>query len=127
MSGFITNSFQPKATFSTDEIPDLTGQVMIVTGGNTGIGKETARVCLSIAPAVQCLLSYKVLLAHNAKVYLAGRNPQKVQAAIKDLLEQTGKEANELHLDLADLKSIRQSVEDFQKSANSLSPTLFNY
>lgn len=37
--------FPPKAEFSVDDIPDLAGNVMIVTGGYTGIGKETVKVC----------------------------------------------------------------------------------
>lgn len=61
----------------------------------------------------------KALLNHNAKVYLAARNPDKAQAAISQLKEETGKEALYLHLDLADLASVRASAQEFLSSVDT--------
>ncbi|KAJ7732361.1 NAD-P-binding protein [Mycena maculata] len=101
--------FPPKPEWSVNEIPDLTGQVMIVTGGNTGIGKETV----------------KALLQHNAKVYIAGRTESRVLAAIKDLEAQTGKTAEFIRLDLADLNSVKHAAEEFKQKETQLN-VLFN-
>jgi hypothetical protein len=37
--------FVPKTKFHVEDIPDLSGKIMIVTGGYSGTGWETARVC----------------------------------------------------------------------------------
>ena len=91
----------PKATWTVGEIPDLSGKVVIVTGGYAGIGLETVRA----------------LLPKNAKVYIAGRSKSKAETAISQLKEETGKEALFLELDLANLKSIKQAAEEFQRYA----------
>jgi len=105
----IAESFPPQPIFTVDDIPDLSGQIIIVTGGNTGIGKETV----------------KELLNHDAKVYLAARNQEKAFAAIKELSEVTGKEAIFLKLDLSDLKGIKAAAEEFLSKETQLH-VLFN-
>jgi len=109
VSSLLSESFPPKSKFDIKDIPDLTGKVIIVTGANTGIGKETARA----------------LLEHNAKVYIAVRNEEKGKSAIDELKKQTGKEAIFLKLDLADLKSVKSSAEEFISKEKELH-ILFN-
>ncbi|KAF5337815.1 hypothetical protein D9758_015699 [Tetrapyrgos nigripes] len=105
----LRETFPPKPKWTTNDIPDLTGKVMIVTGANTGIGKDTV----------------KALLEHNAKVYLGARSQAKAEAAIEDLRQKTGKEAIWLKLDLADLKSVKAAVEEFSSKESRLD-VLFN-
>ncbi|EPS99625.1 NAD-binding protein [Fomitopsis schrenkii] len=105
----LAQAFPPRSTFSPEQIPDLTGRVMIVTGGNVGIGKETI----------------KALLDHNAKVYMASRSKEKADAAIKELQQQTGKEAIFLELDLSSLASVRKAAEEFLSKESELH-VLFN-
>ena len=38
--------FPPKPLWTADDIPDVSGKVMLVTGANTGLGKETVKVCV---------------------------------------------------------------------------------
>ena len=61
--------------------------------------------------------TWQALLNHNAKVYIAGRNATKVNDAIQELLQATGKQALFLQLDLSSLASVRQAAQAFKRCA----------
>jgi NAD(P)-dependent dehydrogenase (short-subunit alcohol dehydrogenase family) len=69
----------------------MTGKTVIVTGGNSGIGRATA----------------KVLAGADARVVLAVRDPAKGQEAAEEI----GGHAEVWELDLANLRSVRQFAE----------------
>lgn len=56
------------------------------------------------------------------QVYVAARSEEKARAAIEDLIKDTGKKDNVhyLHLDLADLPSVKASAEEFKAYVNYL-------
>jgi len=56
-----------------------------------------------------------MLLAKNAKVYLAARNEPRAKAAIAELLAETGKEAIWLELDLSSFQSIDKAAAKFHR------------
>ncbi|KZT52553.1 NAD(P)-binding protein [Calocera cornea HHB12733] len=89
--------FPPKPKWLPADMPDLTGKVAIVTGGNTGIGKVTC----------------KYLLLKNCTVYLFCRTASRAQAAIAELKAETGKEAHFIPCDLSDLPSIKACANEF--------------
>ncbi|MEZ4393839.1 MAG: SDR family oxidoreductase [Polyangiales bacterium] len=71
----------------------MDGRVCIVTGANTGIGKETARG----------------LAAAGARVILACRNMEKAEAAREDIARSTGRDdVTAMPLDLGSVASVRQ-------------------
>ncbi|KAI0671229.1 NAD-P-binding protein [Trametes maxima] len=109
VGSMLAQAVPPKSKFGIDQIPDLTGRIVIVTGGNVGIGFETI----------------KPLLQRNAKVYLAARNKARADAAIASLKEATGKEAIFLELDLASLASVKKAAQEFLSKEHELH-ILFN-
>jgi NAD(P)-dependent dehydrogenase (short-subunit alcohol dehydrogenase family) len=76
---------------------DMTGKTVVVTGANTGIGKETA---LALARA-------------GARVVITSRDAAKGTAAVRDIRAGSGSETVEvLALDLADQRSIRAFADE---------------
>ncbi len=107
--------FSGRPRWTPAQMQDLAGKVVIVTGGSSGIGKEIVKARRSTR--FLCTLKLnglaQELLLHNAKVYLAARNPEKTERVIKELTETTGKTAVFLELDLGDLKSVKAAAEVF--------------
>ncbi|KAI0100800.1 hypothetical protein GGR51DRAFT_531733 [Nemania sp. FL0031] len=94
------------------DVPDLTGKVTIVTGSNTGLGKELAQI----------------LYSNNAKVYMLARSEEKTKKAIDSIKAAVPKSSGKLvylHLDLADLPTIKSTVEKFLSLESELH-LLFN-
>lgn len=90
----------PSPPLTEKNLTDQTGKVHIVTGGYVGVGKELV----------------KILYQHNATVYCAGRDKAKGDRAIRDILSQLPDSKGRLeylHLDLADLSTIKKSADDF--------------
>jgi len=70
--GIFGQLFPPKPTWTTADVPDQAGKVVIVTGGSGGIGQETARVSAPfLATIVYCLLLTTKVLSEG--ITLKGR------------------------------------------------------
>ncbi|GAD92887.1 hypothetical protein NECHADRAFT_56763 [Paecilomyces variotii No. 5] len=104
---FMDQSYPPKPTFTERELPDLTGKVMIVTGGYSGVGYQLT----------------KLIYAKNATVYIAGRRPTEGNRAIQEISAAYPSSKGKLEflfLDLSDLWSIKESASDFQAKESRL-------
>src|SRR5262245_28461780 len=78
--------------------PALAGQVALITGANTGIGKVTARV----------------LADKGARVFIACRSAERAQPVADEIRKQTGNPGIELlALDLGDFDSVRACAQAF--------------
>ncbi|XP_029527874.1 dehydrogenase/reductase SDR family member 13-like [Oncorhynchus nerka] len=79
----------------------MAGKTVIVTGGNTGIGKATA---LELA-------------RRGARVIMACRNQEKAELAISDIKRETGStDVVYMQLDLGSLQAVRSFTETFLKT-----------
>ncbi len=80
-------------TYSPHSIPDLTGATVVITGANSGLGLETA----------------KLLAEHGARVTIAVRNAAKGAEAARKI----GHDCEVRSLDLASLDSVRGFAADW--------------
>lgn len=96
---------EKQISWTSAAIPDLLGKVVIVTGANSGIGFEAA----------------KVLGEKNADVIFGCQDPIKAKQAIAKL---NLKIKNKFHfiapLNLADISSVKKFAETFQKKYSRL-------
>ncbi|KAI1120720.1 hypothetical protein F5Y10DRAFT_289358 [Nemania abortiva] len=97
---FMQQSFPGKPNFVESNIPNLENKVIIVTGSNTGVGKEIARMCYQ----------------KHATVYMMARSEEKTRKAIDDIKVDVPKSRGQMiyhKLDLSDLKDVKSSVQAF--------------
>ncbi|SPO22089.1 related to Oxidoreductase, short-chain dehydrogenase [Ustilago trichophora] len=98
-------------SFKASDIPDLTGRVAIVTGGNSGLGEVS---CLELA-------------RQGAKVYMASRTESKAQEAIEKIKKQVPTaNIHFLQLDLTELAAVKKAADDFLSREKRLDILLNN-
>jgi len=82
--------------WTPNETPDLAGKTFLITGGNSGIGFEAA----------------KILATKNADVVIACRDEARGKAALADLVNRGEGACDLLVMDLADTASIRAAADE---------------
>ena len=93
------------ARFTAADVPELGGRTYLVTGGNSGIGFEAARV----------------LARRGGRVVLACRDPGRAQSAVAAILAESSRASVEaMELDLASLASVRAFASAFRARHGAL-------
>ena len=91
--------------WSEEQVPDLSGKVVVVTGANSGIGFDASRE----------------FARKGAKVVLACRSQERGQKAVEEIRESLPEAEVELRLlDLADLESVEAFSEGFLEDMGQL-------
>jgi len=97
--------------WTLNDLPDLSGKVIVITGANSGIGYESARA----------------FARNGAQIILACRDNGKAnQALLKIQAEVPGTRGVILQLDLTSLQSVHDFTERFKTSYNRLDILLNN-
>lgn len=100
-------------TFTIEDVPDLTGQVAVITGGNAGIG----------------LICSQVLAKRGARVFLLARSEARYQEAFQSFQqadEESAKRWSYVACDLADLESVKAAAAQLAKDTDRIDVLLNN-
>lgn len=96
---------------ASEAIPEMTGKVCVVTGANSGIGKETARA----------------LARAGARVVLVSRNQNKGMAALDEIRRGTGStEVDLLVADMSSFASVRELASQIRRDYSRLDVLINN-
>ncbi|MEO1730307.1 MAG: oxidoreductase [Pseudomonadota bacterium] len=96
--------------WTPEAIPDLAGRRYVITGGNSGIGFEAA----------------KLLAQRNAEVVIACRNEAKGKAALAKLIDLGEGTCELLVMDLADSASVRAAAKEAKERFGTFSALINN-
>jgi len=89
----------------------MNGKVVVITGGNAGIGKEAAAG----------------LSRQGATVVITSRNPERGQSAVRDIRKRVeGADVDVLDLDLASLASVQRFADDVLRRFDRIDVLLNN-
>ncbi|KGO48194.1 Short-chain dehydrogenase/reductase SDR [Penicillium expansum] len=102
----------PTITYNPDSIPDLSGKVILITGGTGGLGAESARRLAQKSPA---------------HIYISGRKAASADAVIQQIRQSGSKTpVTFLPCDLASLASVKQAAESFLAQESRLDILMCN-
>lgn len=112
----VISQWYPSApSFTERDVPDQTGRVFLVTGGNAGIGFE---LC-------------KLLYGTGATVYMTSRSKERAEKAIQAITSTTPPPKNPgkliyIHLNLDDLATVKAAAQTFKTAESRLDVLVHN-
>jgi len=108
----MTHTIFWKDWWTPERLESLSGKTYLITGANSGAWFQASRI----------------LLSKGAKVVMLNRNPDKSEAAIRDLKEEFGNsiDVSFIKIDLASLKSVREAAKEILKTVPQIDALICN-
>ena len=103
-------TFKRKTGWTPEQLGDLSGRRYLITGGNSGIGLEAA----------------KILAEKGADIVIACRNPAKAEEAVADIDAVGAGAVDSVPLDLSSMASVRKAAKEVNKRYDSLDGLINN-